>query len=158
MGVGRNGVKQFNCPPNVGHSEKSRAPKVGDHFGRSAARHKYIIRTRRPRPTLCTGKRTAGDRGRSVADSSRQFWRISIDYGRHTPPELSRWCTVRCADGSGTRPRPGGRRGAEPPTCQNGGLLLVPYFSRQVPYFSSQTPFLPTPIPWDVGGEMEIKV
>ena len=38
-GVGRNGVQKFSCPPKVGHSEKSRAPKVGHHFGRSAVRH-----------------------------------------------------------------------------------------------------------------------
>ena len=74
--------------------------------------------TRWPRPTLCAGKRTAGDRGRSIAASPRRSWRRSIDHGHQTPPELSRWCTVICADGSDKRAaagRSGGCRAADLP-------------------------------------------
>jgi hypothetical protein len=50
---------------------------------------------RRPRPTIYAEKRTAGDRRMGVADSSGQSWLRSINHGRQTPPELSRWCMVR---------------------------------------------------------------
>jgi len=187
-------------------AEKSRAPKVGHHFGRSAARHRpdrpavgvcrclqrtapcTIARVRGvfgargpwisarsvatspqqtchdhlpsisphrasaaaiwsefyfsdqcPRPTFGPdgrGRRSARGNGRQVIVAGLLRARRDTSSGdpwttgaRH--PSRSR-DGARCGalKAAARRPRPGGRGGAEPPTCQNGGLLLVPYFSR----------------------------
>ena len=80
MGVGRNGVQKFSCPPNVGHSEKCRPPKVGHHFGRSAARHP-------PRPPgrgAFAAAVRAGDRA-----PSREFGGRLAPVVNGSSPELS---------------------------------------------------------------------
>jgi len=85
-----------------------------------------------------------------MAESSRRFWRRSIDHGRQTTPELSRWCTVTCAEGTtGKRAaagRSGGCRTADlPKWWPTFGALLFSAGALLSIYFPSQTPFLPTP-------------
>jgi len=93
-GWGEMEIKSFVANKCVGHSEKSRAPKVGHHFGRSAARQ----HPDRPAAGAFAGAFSAGHRApsRESGGVCRQW---SVDHGQNCRDEsatdLSRSPAVR---------------------------------------------------------------